>query len=380
MDWSKLQWDNGELWWVAVASAGALAIGHVLLFAWRRRVRERLGDPVVVGRLLQTVSVPRQVGKAVLFVLGATLVVLAVLRPQYGMRETEVTHTGIDIAVLLDASQSMLVRDVAPDRFTASKREIAKVMDRLEGGRVTLVPFYFLPFVQAPLTSDFEALKVYLRDLRLQDIADPEMRGTAIGRALAAGVGILTRDERRLREAAGVETESEAAPPREDGDERGYAGSKYKAIVLFTDGEEHESIPEELLQAARDAGIRIFAVGVGTATGNAVPNVQDDGEVTGVLKQDGDQPVFSSVNEQLLQDLAQATGGQYFSFANRSVAAELGAALAALEKKEFESRLEKLGEDRFQFVLFPALLLLGAELAISDRRRRRRENGKGGTP
>ena len=369
MDWSRLNWEDGELWWVALAVAGLLVVGHVLLFFWRRRLRDRLGDPALVARLTETVSWPRQLLKAILVVPAVTLVFVTLLRPQYGLKDTEVTHSGIDIAVLLDASQSMLVRDVAPDRFAASKREIEKVLDGLKGGRVSLVPFYFIPFVQNPLTSDFGAVKNYLRDLRLQDLADPEMRGTNIGRALDKAVGVLTREE---RETAAAASEDEGAR-EEDPDVRAYSGSRYKAILLFTDGEEHENIPEDLIEKARDAGIRIFAIGVGTSTGMAVPSIQeDDGRVTGVLKTEGDQPVFSGVAEGFLRELADATGGQYFAFANRPVAPELVAALDVLEKKEFESSIEKLGEDRFQWPLLPAILLLMLEVALSDRRRIRR--------
>ena len=369
MDWSRLGWGCGDGWWIVLLGAGLLVVGLLLLFWWRWRVAERMGDPALVRRLLETRSLPRQIVKAVLVVLAAVLLLVAALRPKYGMRDYVATNTGIDVAVLLDASQSMLVRDVAPDRFTASKREIVKMLRGLKGGRVALVPFYFIPYVQAPLTSDFEALEIYLRDLRIQDIADPEMRGTSIGRALSTAVKLLRREDLEAEAQADEEASGAAG---DDPDVQSFEGSRHKAIVIFTDGEEQESIPEDLIAAAKEAGIRIFAVGVGTKTGQAVPSVTDDGEVTGILKERGDQPVFSGVNMELLQSLADATGGQTFPFARRPVADELVAAIDGLEKKEFEARLAELGQDRFQFLLLPALLLLAAEAFLSDRRRRRR--------
>lgn len=375
MDWSKLNWNNGDWWWAALAAALALAMGQVLLFAWRRRVRERIGDPALVARLTETTSRPIQVLKAVLAVAAFGLVLTTALRPQYGMREDEVVHRGIDIAVLLDVSQSMLVRDIAPDRFTASKREVVKTLQGLRGGRVSLIPFYFFPYVQSPLTSDYGAIEKYLEELALQDIAPPEMRGTSIGRALSMAVGVLNRDEALVAAAKAGGPENGAEAPRgakeDDPDVQHYRGSKFKAIVLITDGEENESIPEDLLSAAKEAGIRIYTVGVGTRAGHAVPSVTEDGQVTGVLKKEGDEPVFSSLNEELLSGLADATGGKYFHFANRSVANDLVAALDALEKQQYESEIRDLGEDRFQFVLLPALLLLALEAFLTDRRRRR---------
>jgi len=381
MDWSQLQWVHDDLWWVAGGGATLLAVGQVLLFAWRRSVRERIGDRDLVARLTETTSRPLQVTRAVLAVVAVALVLLTLLRPQYGMREDEVLHRGIDVAVLLDASQSMLVRDVAPDRFTASKQEIVKVLRGLRGGRVALVPFYFFPFVQSPLTSDTSALEGYLDELSLRDLAPPDMRGTSIGRALSAAVAVLNRDEERLRvvTAAGPDpaaalTDPGAATAAErtaELDVQAPKGSKYKAIVLFTDGEENEAIPEDLLEAAGAAGIRIYTVGVGTRAGHVVPSVTDEGQVTGVLKKEGDEPVFSALNEELLRSLADATGGQYFAFSNRSVAPDLIAALDALEKQQYEAQIQEAGEDRYQFVLLPALLLLMLEAALPDRRRRR---------
>jgi len=381
MDWSQLQWVHDDLWWVAGGGATLLAVGQVLLFAWRRSVRERIGDRDLVARLTETTSRPLQVTRAVLAVVAVALVLLTLLRPQYGMREDEVLHRGIDVAVLLDASQSMLVRDVAPDRFTASKQEIVKVLRGLRGGRVALVPFYFFPFVQSPLTSDTSALEGYLDELSLRDLAPPDMRGTSIGRALSAAVAVLNRDEERLRvvTAAGPDpaaalTDPGAATAAErtaELDVQAPKGSKYKAIVLFTDGEENEAIPEDLLEAAGAAGIRIYTVGVGTRAGHVVPSVTDEGQVTGVLKKEGDEPVFSALNEELLRSLADATGGQYFAFSNRSVAPDLIAALDALEKQQYEAQIQEAGEDRYQLVLLPALLLLMLEAALPDRRRRR---------
>ncbi len=368
MNWSELTWQNGHLWWVVPVGVGVVALGFLLVFLWRQRMLERIADPALRERLVETLSRPRQVLKAVIMTVAVALLLLAALRPQYGVRETEVRNVGIDIAVLLDASQSMLVRDVVPDRFVAARQEISRVLEGLSGGRVALIPFYFIPFVQSPLTSDFDALQVYLRDLRLDDIAEPEMRGTSIGRALMAAVGLLAQDRELLSEAgAGVVPDLD-----EDHDVSAMDGSRYKAILLFTDGEEHEDLPEEIYTVAESAGIRIFSVGVGTRAGHAVPIVQEDGEVTGVLKGEDGHPIFSALNEELLGGLAERTGGAYFNFSGRSVADELLAEIEKLEKKEFEAQTRDLGEDRYQFLLLPALLLLMVEGLMSDRLRRRR--------
>ncbi|MEE2779937.1 MAG: VWA domain-containing protein [Myxococcota bacterium] len=184
---TELSWGDADaaIWGLMVVALLFAYVGRAL---WRRSVLSILEERGPLSRLvLQSPLWLR--GVRVALVLGAaTLLVVALMRPQHGSRATEVKHLGVDIAVVLDASKSMKAPDVIPDRLEAAKLEIRRMLDQLHGGRVSLVPFAGLSFVQTPLTSDVEVVKTYLNDLRVEDMP---RGGTAIGRAMLEGIRAL---------------------------------------------------------------------------------------------------------------------------------------------------------------------------------------------
>ncbi len=328
--------------WAAVQTAG-----------WLQRLK-KLGTGKVVPTLIASFSPQRQATRIFLWGFALLLLVLAVMRPHYGVRETEVSNAGIDVALVVDASKSMLVKDIVPSRLQGTVLEINALLGKLAGGRVALVPFAGIPFVQCPLTSDRDVVRTYLADLKPEDIP---VGGTNIGRALTMATELLTGE----REHAEAELRDNLMPQ--------FRGSKNKAIVLFSDGEDHEGAALDAARKASEKGVKIYTVGVGSAFGDPVPLLGPDGTVTGILKDENGQPVFSKLNLDLLQQVAQATGGKAFHYGNQSIVPELFPALDALEKAEYQSQFKQLGEDRFQWLLGPALLLLLAELALAPRRR-----------
>ncbi|NUN14700.1 MAG: VWA domain-containing protein [Myxococcales bacterium] len=362
MNLNKLRFENMDAAWGFVA-VFVVILAYVFLFLWRRRVMRRAGDLPLLRQLASQVSKTRQVVNAIFVVAALVLIVLTLMRPRYGVKDGAVTNAGIDLAIALDVSKSMKVRDVVPERLEGARLEINALLDRLQSGRVSLVPFAGVPFVQSPLTHDFGVIKDYLRDLRISDMP---VGGTAVGRALREALATLEPESDKNDKDKGANSQDN------DGLERikQFAGSKHKAIILYTDGEDHDSEPLEVAKLAAEAGVRIFTVGVGTRSGNAIPILTDDGSVTGYMKaEDGKTPLISELNEPLLREIAEITGGQYFQYANRSVADDVYAQIDKLEKQEYEARFAKLGEDRFQFLLLPGIFLLLLEIWIGDRRR-----------
>ncbi|MSQ84469.1 MAG: VWA domain-containing protein [Myxococcales bacterium] len=343
---------NPEYAWYAIAVA-LLGVWAVVEVAnWPRRLA-RLGTGSAIQQMVACFEPRRALVRAVLATLALLLLVGAATRPRYGLRETEISNAGIDIALVVDASKSMLVKDVVPNRLLGTGLEISALLSKLAGGRVALIPFAGIPFLQCPLTSDHDVIRNYLQDLRPDDLP---VGGTNIGRAIVLATEILS-GEKENQEA---ELRDNLMPQ--------FKGSKNKAIVLFSDGEDHEGAALEAARKAAEKGVRIYTVGVGSAFGDPVPVLGPDGTVTGVVKDEAGNPVFSKLNMDLLEQIAKATGGQALRYSNQSVAPQLFAALDSLEKAEFLAQFKQLGEDRYQFLLGPALLLLLAEMWMARRR------------
>jgi len=271
------------------------------------------------------------------------------------------------VVFVLDASKSMMVGDVVPTRLDAARLEIHHILDHLQGGRAALVPFAGLAFVQTPLTTDTEVVKNYLDDLKVEDMP---LGGTAIGRAIKQALEALTPAD-QLQRHGDEDTFEEAIKP--------FEGAKHKAIVLFTDGEDHEGDP---VQAARDlaaSGVKIFVVGIGSRTGEPIPTYSEDGTWTGYMRDRDGNVVTTSLtaeNEVQLQEIAAATGGRYLRAENGGVGVDqVAAEIRTLQQGERESRRMTVHENRYALALLPGFLLLVLEALLPEawllRRRRR---------
>ncbi len=336
---SELRFEHGAWWWVLLVPP--VLLGGLHLWAWwfRRAAARSFAARGLVLAMTERRSPGRRVGVAVLVLLGLEALVLAGLRPRYGLREVTVAGAGVDVAIVLDASRSMKAQDVAPDRLTAAVIEIGRILDGMPGNRVTLVPFAGLAFIQTPLTLDHEVVKEYLANLKVTDIPVP---GTALGRALRVAASALGLG----REGAG--------------------GSTRKVVLVFTDGENHEGEPEKVAEELAGHGVRIYTIGVGTPAGQPVPILDDHGQVVGTAREkDGVTPVLSKLNEELLKAIAQKTSGRYFGLTSvGGVAEDLLKEMASIEKAEYQARIEKLLEDRFQYPLAAGLGLLACAFLL----------------
>jgi Ca-activated chloride channel family protein len=320
-----------------------IVLGWVVAFTRRRRLLERMGGRVLIERMAASVSVPRKVLRAVLITSALVLLVFALARPQAGGRAKLERQRGLDLVVALDFSKSMLARDIYPSRLERAKRELERLMDRLAGDRIGLVAFAG-ETMSYPPTTDYAAVKLFWRDLQPQDLP---VGGTAIGRALRVGVEQLTRLRQKDR------------------------GTRSQVILLLTDGEDTESEPLEVAQQAATLGIKIYAVGIGSRSGELVPQVGEDGQVTGYLKDSDGKYVTSRLAEEMLAKLASLTGGEYLRADVKRFGVEaVELALASLKRSENEARLIKQYDDVYEILILPAFLLLVGEACMSERRRK----------
>ncbi len=331
-----MQFGNPQSFWL-LALAPVLVVFLVWAFRARRRALERFATQPLVQRLADSVRPAARRWKAVFIVTVVVLATLALTRPRWGFEWREVKHKGVDVFVLLDVSKSMLTEDVRPNRLTQAKYAVQDLLEKLRGDRIGLVAFAGTAFVQCPLTVDYEAFRLTLKD------ADPRIiprGGTAIGAAIRTALKAFEAGEGRDH-----------------------------AIVLITDGEETESDALAAADEAAKAGVKIYAIGVGTAEGELIP-VREEGKPMEFLKDREGKVVKSRLDEETLKQLALKTGGIYV----RSAAGDFGMdtiydkGIAQLRRTEYEARLQKRYFERFQWPLGLAFVLLVLESFVSDRR------------
>lgn len=332
-----------RLWLLALPSSMVGAYGSYVV--WRGRLAEALGSRETVLSMAGSWSRRRSMARAALTIAAVALLVLALARPQWGEQTREVTRKGIDVVFALDISRSMLAGDVAPSRLDAAVAEMDRLMRLLDGDRVGLVVFAGIAFVQSPLTSDYGAIRLYLDRLSPDDLPT---QGTAIGRALTEATRLLTGGE----------------------DEGQFERAESQLVIVFTDGEDHETDPIAAAVAAREQGIHVYTVGVGTPDGARIPIRDRDGSIREYLTDREGQVVVTRIEEEQLTRIADAGGGEYVRHSiDGAAAAVLEDAIEAFDEQALSSALRQEYRDRFAFFLVPAFLLLAFASALGERRR-----------
>jgi Ca-activated chloride channel family protein len=312
-----------------------------------RRLLERLGHPPMIKRMVASASIGRRRLQVTLLIASIGLLALALGRPQIPGRAKLVETRGLDLIAVLDFSKSMLARDVYPSRLERAKSELRHLIDGLRGDRVGVVAFAG-ETLQYPLTLDYEAVKLFWRDLTPEDMP---VGGSDLGRAIRTATDLLVR----VREREGRRRPAQV-------------------IVLFTDGEETEG---KSLDAARDAGrlgIRVYALGIGSAQRSLVPvtgGVAHAHEnAGGYLTDSAGELVRVGVDEAALQKIAMATNGEYQRLDPQHFGAErVQHAIGELERTEEATRLQREPEDVGYWLFAPAFFLLLVSGCIGERRR-----------
>jgi Ca-activated chloride channel homolog len=341
-----------------------LAIAAYLWAARRRRdAIERLGNPILLARLLATVDPGKRLIRALLTVLALAATVLGMMRLQYGGKAKVLPTRGLDIVLAVDYSKSMLAQDVYPSRSERLEAELTRFLDESgrRGDRVGVV--VFAGATRAfPLTSDMGVLSLFLSH------ADPRQEnpgGTAIGKALDKSIELLVAVR---REGAG----DDAALPGEDEQLDGVEqlDRADQIIILLTDGEDTVGRPLELAQKAAQLGIRIYTVGIGSTSGEPVMRYDENGEPSGYATDAEGKPQMTRLDAETLTGLAKATKGDYVHVdAERFGLDEVRDLVEGLAAAQREHSIEIHREEGFLFFLIPAVLLLCGALAIGDRRR-----------
>ncbi|TVQ14226.1 MAG: VWA domain-containing protein [Bacteroidetes bacterium] len=330
-----LRFENQEYFYLFLVIPVFLLV-FILANLHRKKKLLRLGDTGIVDRMMPMHSVRRPWLKLVLFMLAFSSLVMAAVNPQLGYKTEDIKQTGVDIVVALDVSRSMLAEDIRPNRMERSKMAVGRLIDQLENDRVALVIFAGSAVTQVPLTSDREAAKMILRTVNTESI---QIQGTAIGAALERSIASFSRSE---------------------------AGSR--VIILVSDGENHQDDPLPVVERAREQGIVIHSVGVGTSQGAPIPVYQNN-QLSGFLRDAQGNTVISRFDEPMLRAIAEKGGGIF----QAGTGADIGLnrimqQIREMEQQEFETAHFSEYESRFHYFLALAIIFLVLEFLIFERK------------
>lgn len=315
-----------------------LAMFYIWAINRKKKILARFGDILLLLKNSPYISFARQGGKAAILLAGVFFVVLTLSQLQCGTHMEMMKREGIDLVVAIDVSNSMLAEDMKPNRIAKARQEVRGILNRLQGDRIGLVAFAGEAFVQCPLTLDYSAAEIFLDVI---DVGLIPQQGTAVGSAIRKAMEAFEKHER-----------------------------KHKVLILLTDGEDHDTEPVKAAEEARKDGVKIYPIGIGSPVGEPIPVTNRQGERVGFKKDESGEVVVTKLDEMTLQKIALSTGGKYYhATAGEMELDKVYDEISKMEKKELEGKLMMQYEDRFQYPLFLAILLIVLEFFIPEKRK-----------
>ena len=320
------------LWWLITIPI--FVIAYILITRRKRRQLIAFGDPELMEQLMPDASKKRPIVKFSLVMIALILLIIAAARPQYGQQEKTVKRQGIEVMVALDVSNSMLAEDVAPNRLDRAKQMLSKMIDNMIDDKVGLVIFAGDAFTQLPITCDYVSAKMFLNTITPNLIST---QGTAIGAALQTAITSFGTQETTIG----------------------------RAIILITDGENHEDDAIAAAKKAQELGIRVFVIGIGKPEGSPIPKPGTND----YFKDRSGQVVVSRLNEEMCQEIAGAGKGLYVRCDNTNTAMRaLQQELDRIATTELETTIYADYNEQYQSFVLLALLTLLIDFFIMMRK------------
>ena len=313
----------------------------LVLFAYVRmqsnNAKKKFSTVELFNRLAEQHSGRKGIVKASLLIAAYALLVLGIANPQVGTRMEEVKQEGIDLFVALDVSKSMMAEDIKPNRLEKAKYELRNLIDRLAGDRVGLIVFAGEAYTQFPLTIDYSAANLLLDVVEVESVPNP---GTAIGSAIAQAMKSFNFED-----------------------------PSSKVLIIMTDGENNSGDAVEKAKEAQEKGVRIYTVGLGSPAGAPIPMYNASGQQTDFKRDRSGNIVLTKLDEASLQEIASLGKGRYYRATNAQD--ELDAIykdINTLEKREYGVKKFTEFDDKFQYFIFAAMVLLFIEAILSDKK------------
>ncbi|HMN47649.1 MAG TPA: VWA domain-containing protein [Ignavibacteriaceae bacterium] len=309
---------------------------YFLFNRYRKKLLEKFADKDLHKIIIYSFSSVKSKIKFGFILSALALLILAFANPQVGTKMTEVKQTGIDVYILLDVSRSMQAEDIKPNRLEKAKYQISNLIQKLQGDRIGLIVFAGQAYIQFPLTTDYSAANLFLSAVDFNSVPQP---GTAI--ASAINMAVQSFD----------------------------TAATDKAIILITDGEDHEGDIDKAVEGATDRNIKIYTIGLGSPDGVPIPVYDNRGNQVGFKQDNSGQTVLTKLDESILKDIAAKGNGKYYRGNNyEDYLDKIYSDLSKLKQAEFGVKKVTDYEDRFYYFLAAAILLLIIELFISDMR------------
>ena len=312
------------------------------LFVWssllRKKNMQRFGEVELMSRLTPDASARKPVLKFTLLVIACIFVILGISGPKFGTKLQETKRTGSEIIIALDVSNSMMAEDIQPNRLERAKQAVSRLIDRLGENKIGLIVFAGEAYTQLPITTDYVSAKMFLSTISPEIVP---VQGTAIGTAINLAANSFS-------------------PTSEAG----------KAIIVITDGENHEDNPVQATEAALKRGINVYTIGVGSTQGTPIPVKTASGQRDFIKDRDGNT-VITKLDEKTLQEVAMTGKGIYV----RATTANIGLnnvydEINKLEKSEYDTKVYTDFAEMFQWPIGVVLAFLLVELMISNRKNR----------
>ena len=309
-----------------------LFLFHALYRRARRKRLAKIGDPALVENLMPGASKSRGWVKLTLLSIALFFFAVGLSRPQLGAKLKEVESKGVEIILALDVSNSMLAEDYSPNRLERAKLAISRLVDKLKEDRIGLIVFAGQAFVQLPITADYVSAKIFLNSISTSSVP---VQGTAMGEAINTAIKSFSLESKNSR-----------------------------AIVLITDGENHEDDPVAAAKSAKELGIPIFTIGIGTDIGKPIP--MGNGEL---LKDKDGNIVVTKLDEKTLAQVAEAGGGTYLRAGNSDFGLEaIVDKIHNLDKQSYKSVVFEDFDEQYMYFFGIALVFLLLELVIGERK------------
>lgn len=321
--------------WILWIMVPGLALLGYWASASRKKIIRRAGDPALIEQLSRSVSKKKRLIKDTLRFSAIVLVLIGAFGPKFSDELREVKRQGVDVVLLLDVSNSMRAQDIKPDRLEKARFELRRLLKSLRGDRIALVVFAGQAHLQTPLTLDYSAFEMFL------DISDETLigvQGTSFSDAITIGMNAFDPED-----------------------------AQHRAMIIISDGEDHEGNLEEVLTRAKEENVVIHTAGVGTFSGTPIPIVDDRGDVKGYRKTTTGETVTTRLYAATLQEISEETGGRFVHLNTASASLdEIYNDILGMDQKELSRHEFTNYKEQYHWFIWIALILLVLDLFVTD--------------